>query len=161
MIKSLARLRQQGYSAKMVFWGNKGTEECNALIERERLQDVVIITGYLEREEYLAGLELSDIILNLRYPTMGESSATLCETMKAGKPSLVTAINQYLEFPNDVCWKVPLGRMEVPALTAMLQYLLEHEEVREAMAENARAYADRILNGDNIAGLYARMLRDE
>lgn len=161
MIQSLARLRQQGYPVKMVFWGNKGTEECNALIERERLQDAVIITGYLEREEYLAGLELSDIILNLRYPTMGESSATLCETLKAGKPSIVTAINQYLEFPDDVCWKVPLGRMEVPALTAMLQYLLEHKEVREAMAGNARTYADRILNGDNIAGLYARMLRDE
>lgn len=161
MIQSLARLRQQGFPVKLVFWGNKGTEECNALIEREQLQDAVIITGYLEREEYLAGLELSDIILNLRYPTMGESSATLCETMKAGKPSIVTAINQYLEFPDDVCWKVPLGRMEVPALTAMLQYLLEHKEVREAMAENARTYADRILNGDTVADLYARMLRDE
>ncbi|MFG6357355.1 MAG: glycosyltransferase [Acetatifactor sp.] len=161
MIQSLVRLRQQGYPVKMVFWGNKGTEECNALIEREQLQEAVVITGYLEREEYLAGLELSDIILNLRYPTMGESSATLCETMKAGKPSLVTAVNQYLEFPDDVCWKVPLGRMEVPALTAMLQYMLEHEEMREAMAENARAYADRILNGENIADLYARALGDE
>lgn len=161
MIQSLARLRQQGYSVKLVFWGNKRTEECNALIERERLQDAVVITGYLEREEYLAGLELSDIILNLRYPTMGESSATLCETMKAGKPSIVTAINQYLEFPNDVCWKVPLGRMEVPALTAMLQYLLEHEEARTAMAENARAYADQVLNGENIARLYARLITEE
>lgn len=161
MLQSLVRLRQQGYPVKLVFWGNKGTEECNALIEREQLQGAVVITGYLEREEYLAGLELSDIILNLRYPTMGESSGTLCETIKAGKPSIVTAINQYLEFPDDVCWKVPLGRIEVPTLTAMLQYLLEHKEVREAMAENARAYADRILNCDNIATLYARMLRDE
>ena len=49
----------------------------------------------------------------------------------------------------------------MPALTAMLQYMLEHEEMREAMAENARAYADRILNGENIADLYARALGDE
>ena len=161
MIQSLVRLRQQGYSVKLVFWGDKGTEECNAIIERERLQEAVIITGYLERQEYLAGLEISDIILNLRYPTMGESSATLCETMKAGKPSIVTAINQYLEFPNDVCWKVPLGRMEVPTLTAMLQYLLEHEEVRNAMAENARTYADQVLNCKNIAQLYARLIMEE
>lgn len=121
----------------------------------------MIITGYLEREEYLAGVELSDIILNLRFPTMGESSGTLCETMKAGKPSIVTAINQYLEFPDDVCWKVPLGRMEVPTLTAMLTYLLEHEEVRETMAKNAKAYADRILNSENIARLYARLIMEE
>ncbi len=160
MIQSLVRLRQQGYPVKLVFWGDKGTEECNALIEREKVQEAVIITGYLKREEYLAGLELSDIILNLRYPTMGESSGTLCETMKAGKPSIVTAINQYLEFPDDVCWKVPLGRMEVPALTAMLQYLLDHEEVRNAMAENARVYADRILNSENIARLYARLITE-
>lgn len=161
MVQSLARLRRQGYPVKLVFWGNKGTEECNAIIERERLQEAVVITGYLDREEYLAGLELSDIILNLRYPTMGESSGTLCETMKAGKPSIVTAINQYLEFPDDVCWKVPLGRTEVPALTAMLQYLLEHEEVREAMADNAMNYANKILNCENIAALYARLLRDQ
>lgn len=161
MIQSLVRLRRQGYPVKLVFWGNKGTEECNALIEREQLQETVIITGYLDREEYLTGLELSDIILNLRYPTMGESSGTLCETMKVGKPSIVTAINQYLEFPDDVCWKVPMGRIEVPALTAMLQYLLEHKEVREAMASNARNYADRILNCENIAVLYARLLTDE
>lgn len=160
MIQSLAKLRRMGYPLKLVFWGNKGTEECNALIEREKLQDAVIITGYLEREEYLAGLELSDIILNLRYPTMGEASGTLCETMKAGKPSIVTAINQYLEFPDDVCWKVPLGRMEVPALTAMLQYLLEHGEVCEAMAENARAYADQVLNCENIARLYAKVIME-
>lgn len=161
MVQSLARLRQQGYPVKLVFWGKKGTEECNALIEREKLQDAVIITGYLEREEYMAGLELSDIILNLRYPTMGESSATLCETLKAGKPSIVTAINQYLEFPDDVCWKAPLGRLETPVLTAMLQYLLEHEEVRKAMAENAKTYADRVLNGENIARLYARLITEE
>lgn len=161
MIQSLARLRRQGYSVKLVFWGSKGTEECNALIEREQLQEAVVITGYLGREEYLAGLELSDIILNLRYPTMGESSGTLCETMKAGKPSIVTAINQYLEYPDDVCWKVPLGRMETPALTALLQYLLEHEEARAAMAENARNYADQVLSCENIADLYARLLMEE
>lgn len=161
MIQSLADLRHQGYPVKLVFWGEKGTEECNALIEREHLQDAVVITGYLEREQYLVGLELCDIILNLRYPTMGESSGTLCETMKAGKPSIVTAINQYLEFPDDVCWKVPLGKMEVPALTAMLKYLLDHEAVREAMAENARAYADHVLNCENIARLYARLITEE
>lgn len=161
IIQSLARLRQQGFPVKLVFLGKKGTEECNTLIEREKLEDAVVITGYLEREEYLAGLELSNIILNLRYPTMGESSATLCETIKAGKPCIVTAINQYMEYPDDVCWKVPLGRTEVPSLTAMLQYLLEHEEVRNAMAENARTYADEVLNCENIARLYARLIMEE
>lgn len=161
IIQSLAKLRRQGYPVKLVFWGEKGTEECNSLIEREKLEDAVVITGYLEREEYLAGLALSHIILNLRYPTMGESSATLCETIKAGKPCIVTAINQYMEYPDDVCWKVPLGRVEIPALTAMLQYLLDHEEVRSAMAGNARTYADEVLNSENIARLYARLIMEE
>ena len=99
-----------------------------------------------------------DIFINLRYPTKGESSLTLTEELKIGKPVLVSAINQYLEFPDNVCWKVPLGQYEIETLVEMIIYLIEHKDVKLQLGKNAKNYADTILSCEKIARMYLNVL---
>ena len=50
-----------------------------------------------------------DIVLNLRYPTVGESSGSLLRALGLGKAVLVSEVGSFAEFSGDVCLKVPVG----------------------------------------------------
>lgn len=159
ILQAIKQLRERGYPVKMVFWGESGVEGLKKTIQRLGLNGVAHVTGYLAKPEYETGLTLSDIVINLRYPSMGESSGTLCEAFKYGKPVIVSGINQYLEFPDEVCWKVPVGAGEVDCLVEMIAYLIENSEVRYALGKNARNFADEVLSPVKIARQYFEILR--
>ncbi len=158
VLQVLRQLLDQGQKVKLVFWGKSGIEGFEKEISQLGLQDAVEVTGYLEKSEYEVGLALSDIVINLRYPSMGESSATLCEAFKYGKPVIVTGMNQYCEFPDEICWKVSVGCGEVECLGRMVKYLIAHPDVRQALGQNAQAYADKVLSPDKIAKQYQNIL---
>jgi glycosyltransferase involved in cell wall biosynthesis len=151
-------LGERGYNVKVVFWGNLVDE---GLLCRYRDEIDWHATGYLSKEEYEAGFMLSDIVVNLRYPSNGESSGTLCEAMKYRKPVIVSDVNQYTEFPDEVCWKVYPDENEVNLLVGYIAYLIDNKNVRDALAENAGEYADNVLSPDRIAKLYYNVLHKE
>lgn len=154
VIEAIIGLLRKKYNVKLIFFGKLNDEKIKDIIKLNKMQDKIFITGYIDKDEYEIGIDLCDIIINLRYPSMGESSATLCEAFKYGKPVLVSNINQYREFPDEVCWKVDVGDYEVPLLESMLEYLIKSEEVRNALGTNAMAYADNVLNPMKIAMQY-------
>ena len=65
--------------------------------------------GFAPIEDFVGYLGACDIVLNLRYPTVGESSGTLLRSLGLGKAVLVSEIGSFQEFPDDVCLKVPVG----------------------------------------------------
>lgn len=160
VIDAIHKLRLDGYPCKLLLLGSGGDEESQVIEYAEKLdiKNDIIITGFLDDFSYYEGIEFSDIIVNLRYPSMGESSATLCETFKYGKPVLVSNINQYKEFPDEICWKVDINDFEVEQIYNYIKYLLKNREVREAIGNNAKIYADKVLDADNIAEEYLQVL---
>lgn len=158
IIDAIIALIKKDYKVKLIFFGNSNDEKIYRMIESKKMKDYIFITGYLEKGEYELGLEMCDIVVNLRYPSMGESSATLCEAFKYGKPVLVSNINQYREFPDEVCWKIDVGNFEVPLLETMLEYLINNTDVRNVLGENAMEYANSVLNPDNIVKQYYEII---
>ena len=145
-------LLDKGYNVKLCFWGKSNID--NLSVE----SGTVFVSGYLDEYNYHRALSLSDIIVNLRYPSMGEASGTLCEAMIEGKPVIVSDHNQYSEYPDDVCWKVPINNKEVETLVVMLEYLITHPEVREALGNNAKWFATTILDPQKIAFEYYKVI---
>ena len=158
LLQAMKKLIEQNYNVRLVFFGKNNSQKATDIIKEEQLEQYVTITGFISDDEYTIALKECDIVVNLRYPSMGESSGTLCEAFKEGKAVIVTAINQYMEFPNEVCWKLPVGGNEIAILAEMLKYLIDHKEVREALGHNAREYADEVLSGENIARMYSRII---
>ncbi len=70
------------------------------------LDDYIHKTGFLENEDFYNALYSCDMILNLRYPYNGESSATLIQSMSMGKPCVVTDIGWFSELPDECVIKV-------------------------------------------------------
>jgi len=156
VIEAAKKLGDMGYNVKVVFWGKLWDERMLGVYREEVDWHA---TGFIDKDEYEAGFILSDIIINLRYPSMGESSGTLCEAMKYNKPVIVSDINQYTEFPDDVCWKVMPDQMEVDILKEYIIYLIEHKKVRDTLSANAEEYADNELNPAGVAKLYYHVLK--
>jgi glycosyltransferase involved in cell wall biosynthesis len=76
----------------------------------------VTFTGYVSDEDFPAYFAAVDRLVNLRYPTAGETSGTLIRAFEAGKPVAVSDYAQFTELPDDCVVKIPFGDREVAAL---------------------------------------------
>ena len=97
-------------------------------------------------------------MLNLRYPTVGESSGTLLRALGLGKAVLVSEVGSFPEFPDDVCLKVPVGAGEEDLIFEYLNLLVSRPEVAQALGARARDYVARECNWDAVARRYAEFL---
>ena len=116
--------------------------EALAFVDRHGLRDRVRFLGRRPAGELHDIVSLADLGVNLRHPTMGESSAALMNLLACGCPALVTAEGQFLEYPDDVCWKVDAGGGERRQLVEMMRTLRERPEVLAAMGRAARHFAE-------------------
>lgn len=125
----------------------------------------VHVTGYLPFADLQAAIAAADLCLNLRYPTAGETSASLLRVMAAGRPAVVSDYAQFADLPAAVALRVPLGGgeeaaaggppceavaggrsalpAEAAALAAGLAELLREPGRLRAMGEAAREHVRR------------------
>ena len=59
-------------------------------------------------EDFNGYLGACDIVLNLRYPTVGESSGTLLRALGMGKAVIVSDVGSFREYPDEICLKAPV-----------------------------------------------------
>ncbi|MFZ5595894.1 MAG: glycosyltransferase [Bacillota bacterium] len=160
VIHALKILRDKGFPARVFFAGELSPEIPHLVefIKGLGLQEAVTITGYLSDEEYGGALAAADMVVNLRYPSMGEASATLAEALSHGKPTIVSRVNQYLEYPDHVCWKLDVGKNEAIQLAGYLETLIREKGVRERLGHNARKFAGGVMGVESVAEEYWRVI---
>ncbi len=129
----------------------------NDFCAQHRLKHCVRFLGQRPNEDLYDVIALSDVCVTLRYPSMGESSAALMNVMAMGKPALVTPVNQFLEYPDSVCWKVRPGVDERHDLLGYFRHLRAHPEVGETLGRNAQQFV-RANAWDKVAKLYLDLL---
>lgn len=128
------------------------------LIRRLDLRGAVHVTGYVDTGSFAGYLAASDICINLRYPTAGETSASLLRILGAGLPTLVSRAGAFTSLPADVAIQVDTGAEEEEELYAFLSYLADHPEARRQFGENARRYAATQHTLEAAAEGYVRFL---
>lgn len=84
----------------------------------------VHVTGFLPFEQLDAAIAATDLCLNLRYPSAGETSASLLRILAVGRPVLVSQYAELGELPAEIALPIPLGEGEDEALVATLAGLL-------------------------------------
>ncbi|MDE3167385.1 MAG: methyltransferase domain-containing protein, partial [Acidobacteriota bacterium] len=108
--------------------------------------------------DFTGYLGACDIVLNLRYPTVGESSGTLLRALGLGKAVLVSDLGSFSEFPADVCVKVPAGAGEEDLIFEALNLLVSRPDAAAALGARAREYVARECNWDTVAEQYVGFL---
>jgi glycosyltransferase involved in cell wall biosynthesis len=118
----------------------------------------ILIKGYVPLEELEGCISAADICINLRYPTMGESSGTLMRMMGYGKPVLVTDCGSYADLPGYAVLKIDPGIDEKEMITRCLRELIRDPDFRFSLGREARAYMENQGSIPGCAALYARCI---
>ena len=106
--------------------------------------DRVHLTGFLPYAELEAAIAASDLALNLRYPTAGETSASLLRVLAVGRPVIVSDYGQFAELPDGVAVRVELGEGESERLAVAVRELLGREEALRQMRAAARRHVAQV-----------------
>jgi glycosyltransferase involved in cell wall biosynthesis len=158
-LQAFARLSQEFPEAIYVLVGDEpepvvGLETA---LQTLGLEGRVRCTGFIpDLEHFVAWIAAADVLLNLRQPTAGETSATALRGLAAGKPVIVTQDGWYDELPSDVCVKIPPGEPEA-LLSAMHRMAFSAQE-REAIGRRAAAYAAKEHDPARAAEAYIRFI---
>ena len=129
-----------------------------------RLQRLGLAGAGLVREQWVDERRLwelmaaSTVVVNLRHPTMGETSGSVVRGLSLGKPLVVSDVGWFSELPADVALKIPPDADEVATLTAALELLASREDVRVQMGANAAELARREHDVQRVADLYLAAL---
>ncbi|HKI04306.1 MAG TPA: glycosyltransferase family 4 protein [Thermoanaerobaculia bacterium] len=107
---------------------------------RAGVAERVHIMGFVPFEDFEAAIAAVDLCLNLRYPTAGETSASLLRVLAAGRPAVVSDYAQFADLPQEIALRVPLGEEEPAALAALLRGLLADPGRLRAMGRAAREH---------------------
>jgi glycosyltransferase involved in cell wall biosynthesis len=129
-------------------------------IAKSYLGEHVIELGFVADDKFTAYLNAVDIVANLRYPSMGESSASLIQAMSFGKPVIVTNHASFSELPDDVVAKVSYGKNEISEITHTLQLLVEDKGERKRLGRAARQYVETYCAPAKVANLYLDVLQN-
>jgi glycosyltransferase involved in cell wall biosynthesis len=139
----------------------KGGDDLTGTIEEAGLTELTIRTGFVNEREFSNYLGLTDIIVNLRYPSMGESSGTLTRAMTLGKPCIVTNDGWFADLPDDAVIKIEIGENEVRDLAAAITKLAGSEDLRVSLGRSAKRSAEETLNPFNIARAFQKMIETD
>lgn len=125
-----------GYSTKKLCYVMAGDGE---YVDDELEFGKIIKTGYVGEKEFNSFVSHSDLIINLRNPTVGETSGAMIRILQLGKASIVNDIGWFAEIPDDCTVKLGIENIE-SNLEKCINELIDDEAGRLAMGENAAAY---------------------
>jgi glycosyltransferase involved in cell wall biosynthesis/SAM-dependent methyltransferase len=159
-LRAFRRLLRVAPSVKMILVGEPHPEfPLQSLIQTLGLSAAVRVLGFTPIEDFTGYMAACDIVLNLRYPTVGESSGSLLRALGLGKAVLVSAIGAFQELPDEVCLKVPVGAGEEDLIFEYLNLLVSRPNVARALGERAVRYVEEECNWERVAGLYGSFLK--
>ena len=96
--------------------------------------------------------------MNLRFPTVGETSGAVCRLAGCGLPVVVSDVGWFRELPESFASKIPVGEGEPEAIARELDSLASDEALRNARSDAARAWGEG-RSPARIAQAYARVIR--
>lgn len=158
-LRAFKRVLRLHGDARMILVGEPHADfPVQQLIEGLGLQASVRLLGYTPIEQFTGYISACDIVLNLRFPTVGESSGTLLRSLGLGRAVVVSNVGSFAEFPDEVCLKAPVDATEEDTLFEYLNLLVARPDLRRALGSRAKAWVESECNWKLVAQRYAAFL---
>jgi glycosyltransferase involved in cell wall biosynthesis len=127
LLEAFAAFRRERPGARLLLVGAAGERfDVQRRLERLGLTEGVTRFDYVPEEGLWALMAACDVLVNLRYPTMGETSGSVIRALSLAKPLIVSDVGWFSELPDDVVLKVPVDGYEVATLKAALGVAVDH-----------------------------------
>jgi glycosyltransferase involved in cell wall biosynthesis/SAM-dependent methyltransferase len=158
-LRAFRRLIRVAPDARMILVGEMHPElPLDSMISTLDLAAHARHIGFTPIEDFNGYLAACDIVLNLRYPTVGESSGTLLRALGMGKAVVVSDVGSFREYPDEICLKAPVDASEEEHLFEYLNLLVSRRELAQVLGAKAREWVARECNWESVARRYANFL---
>jgi glycosyltransferase involved in cell wall biosynthesis len=122
-------------------------------IARLRNKEQVILTGYVDNRQYDQYLGATDVAVQLRRESRGESSAALLDCMGAGLATIINAHGSMAELPDDSVIKLA-DDFSLKELAQALRTTFETPAMVDAMSMISRSHVRKFHAPDVVAKAY-------
>jgi glycosyltransferase involved in cell wall biosynthesis len=122
-------------------------------------ESYIIKLGHLPIEEFEEIINASHICINLRYPTMGESSSSLLRMMGYAKPTLITDYGSYAEFPDYCAVKISPDIDEKEMIKRTVTALALDKDFRLSLGREAKNFVEQECGIKKCAQEYAGFIK--
>ncbi len=123
------------------------------------IANAVHFVGYASREEYPLYIAAADVCLNLRYPTAGETSASLLRLFAAERACVVSDTGAFSELPDEVCIKLRADAEEEKNLREVFEFFARNARRGMLLGKFARAFVEQGHTLEIAARAYADFLQ--
>jgi glycosyltransferase involved in cell wall biosynthesis/SAM-dependent methyltransferase len=155
VVGGFGRLAARHPEALLVFVGAEHLGgKLGPLVEREGVQDRVRQVGFVDLVRFYRYLRAVDVVVNLRYPTAGESSGTVARALAEGRPVIVNDVGSFAELPDEIAGKVQIDGDQTEQVAGHLLRLADDRTLVEAMARAGQSYAATVLDPARCRDLY-------
>lgn len=132
--------------------------EVAAIVEELELGDRVHHVGYAEDLDTLVDwIHTADIVVNLRHPTVGETSGIVLRALAAARPLIVYDDGWYAELSPDAVLKVAPG--DENSLVFAMTQLATSSTLRRSMGQSGYEYVLAHCLPEQIAASYLNFIR--
>jgi glycosyltransferase involved in cell wall biosynthesis/SAM-dependent methyltransferase len=158
-LRAFRRLIRVNPDARMILVGEAHSElPLASMIRTLGLSAHVRHIDFAPIDDFNGYLGACDIVLNLRFPTVGESSGTLLRALGMGKAVVVSDVGSFREYPDEICLKAPVDASEEDHLFEYMNLLASRPEAAHVLGSRARAFVQRECSWESVARRYADFL---
>jgi glycosyltransferase involved in cell wall biosynthesis len=160
LLDAFARLRRHRPEARLLLVGavSPGFDLDRRLQRLGLSGEGIVREAYVEEERLWSLMAACDVCVNLRSPTMGETSGSVIRQLSLGKPVVVSEVGWFAELPDTVALKVPVDEHETETLYAALELLARDDGGRASMGRTGLELVRRAHDLGRAADLYVAAL---
>jgi len=160
VLRSFAKFLKINPNSKFLIVGSfleKNYEnEINELIKELKIEDNIILTDFVEN--LIPYIQISDIVIQTRYPTAGETSQMALEVLRMGKPVIVSNTGWFTELPDDISIKVDVNNNEEKSILDAFSTLSSNQNNSSKLSSDAIRYITDEHNPDKIGYEFFKFL---
>ena len=154
VIRAMERAWREGANARLLIAGAFASSDLERAIAPLLTHPKILRTGYLSERDFWRYASATDLCVNLRYPTAGETSGIAIRMMGLGRAVAFTDGEEIARFPANAGLRIPHGAAEEEALAAMIVWLASEREAAGEIGRRAAAHIAAEHNPAKIAALY-------
>jgi glycosyltransferase involved in cell wall biosynthesis len=139
LLRALASFAQRDRFRLHIYGTIEGEERIHQLVARLNLNDLVSLHGFVQEDRLEEALRLTDLVVNMRYPSMGEASASQLHCWQYALPALVTRTAWYETLPENTVAFVRPGH-EVEDLQAHFSAFLTDPDKYQDLGRNGQRH---------------------
>lgn len=159
-LRCLKKMIEEGVDARYILVGGTVPHyDARGEAERVGVAENVLFTERVSETDFRLYAAAADVCLNLRYPSAGETSATLLRLLAAGRAVMVTDQMRELDYPDSVVARTSLDGDE-DGLFCDVMDLLRDPDRRRRLERCSREYVEAEHQPEVMFEDYTRCLEE-